>query len=131
MPRLLLAAKSNFPISRNRPCLAKHRTDACNLSSDKELRTRSTYINTFVFGHPTTDDQRVIDSRIDDRDGGCVAQRPFVGYRPIKTTIGDDRRGQGLGGGRSVPARYLRDYPEFNLKVYHQNGKNFLTQLNQ
>lgn len=34
--------KSNFPISRNRPSLPRHLTDACNASAANEFSTRST-----------------------------------------------------------------------------------------
>jgi hypothetical protein len=42
LPRGLLLARSNLPISRNRPRGARQRTEACSLSSERELRTRST-----------------------------------------------------------------------------------------
>lgn len=41
-PKLLSLRRSNFPISKNRPPFARQRTDACNLSSAKELSTKFT-----------------------------------------------------------------------------------------
>lgn len=41
-PRAWLLERSNLPISRKRPCWARHRTLACSFSSAREFRTRST-----------------------------------------------------------------------------------------